>query len=70
MKDFADFTSLMEGVCANESGSFDELMDAHGEEMVNYFHKHCWSRELAEDLAQELFVILTPWKIPIPMVLS
>ena len=53
-----DFTQLMQAVCANTQGSFDDLMDAHAEEMVNYFHKHCWSRELAEDLSQELFVRL------------
>ena len=46
---------LMLTVRSGNLEAFDEIILRHSKPLINYFYKLVWSRETAEDLAQEVF---------------
>ena len=49
---------LLMAVGRGEERAFEELMDRHRLELINFFFQLIWDRHTAEDLAQEVFVRL------------
>ncbi len=49
---------LLMAVGRGEERAFEELMDRHRLELINFFFQLVWDRHTAEDLAQEVFVRL------------
>ena len=49
---------LIELFQEGEEEVFDVLVKRYSPAMVNFFYRVCWQRELAEDLAQEVFIKL------------
>ena len=47
---------LMLAFAGGDSGAFDELVSRHQSGLVNFFFRMVWDRDIAEDLAQEVFI--------------
>ncbi len=49
---------LLQAAGRGEERAFEELVNRHNLELINFFFPLVWDRHLAEDLAQEVFVRL------------
>ncbi len=49
---------LLVAAGTGEEEAFEELINKHRMELINFFFRMVWDRHLAEDLAQEVFVRL------------
>lgn len=56
--DHDKLTEVIERCREGDSESFVWLLDAYGNKLYHYFFRICGSRDLAEDLVQDLFVKL------------